>query len=118
MFSATQTIGYQAKTLLASFVVLCNWLDPTTEGFVTGNNIQLVIKAAGASPDRGPKPPSWGTDTTGIRVVNLKSLNFRLINTAYYVVTGYQCAWQCWTCGNDLRREYLRPWSPYTAMKA
>ena len=41
-------------------VVLCNWLDPTTEGFVTGNNIQLVIKAAGASQDRGPKPPSWG----------------------------------------------------------
>ena len=37
-----------------------NWLDPTTDAFVTRNNIQLVVNASGSNPRTGHKPPSWG----------------------------------------------------------
>ena len=37
-----------------------NWLDPTTDAFVTRNNIQLVVKASGRNPRTGHQPPSWG----------------------------------------------------------
>jgi hypothetical protein len=45
------------------YVICGNWLDATTDQFVTQKNIQIVIKASGSNPQKGDKPPTWGYGT-------------------------------------------------------
>ena len=45
------------------YVIIGNWLDGTTDEFMTDHNVQLVLHAAGNS-DKGRKPPfiEYGTN--------------------------------------------------------
>ena len=42
------------------YYILGNWLDGTTDWFMTEYNVQLVIHAAGTNPNKGRKPPLDG----------------------------------------------------------
>ena len=41
-------------------VILGNWLDATSDGIMTKQNVRLIVKASGTAPNKRSKPPNAG----------------------------------------------------------